>query len=222
MYNLPCWCETYHLLTVLWLNISNQASIDTTLQLQLFSESVSLFFRPVVDTPCSHLPLLSGTQNKRQKSVFCLRSSFVLSDSFTAVEKITNITNSNKTNSNQKKPRRRRSVRPIPISLCLFLPVPSPSSSSHPQLHHAGSLLFLKTSIRVWKGTRLRGWRWDGGGRYVRQRGGEVRGCFCRSFAHSGRCRPDCCPSWGNRAHVTAAGPWMHTCCLSGRSAWDP
>ena len=34
---------------------------------------------------------------------------------------------------------------------------PSPSSSSHPPLHHAGSLVFLKTSARAWKGTRQRG-----------------------------------------------------------------
>lgn len=42
-------------------------------------------------------------------------------------------------------------------SVCLFLSIPSPSSSSHPLLHHTGSLVFLKTSLRAWKGTKTRG-----------------------------------------------------------------
>lgn len=33
------------------------------------------------------------------------------------------------------------------LCVCPFLSVPSPSSSSHPPLHHAGSLVFLKISI---------------------------------------------------------------------------
>ena len=62
------------------------------------------------------------------------------------------------------------------LSRCLSFPlrpIPTPPSSSLPPPHHTGSLAFLKTSIRAWKGTRLRGagtWR-------------ECRGCFCHSSA---------------------------------------
>ncbi|KAA8581784.1 hypothetical protein FQN60_003365 [Etheostoma spectabile] len=64
-----------------------------------------------------------------------------------------------------------RTVTPIPILLFLF--VPSPSSSSHPALHHAGSLVFLKTSIGAWKRDEAEG------GEYV----GGSRGCLCRFSA---------------------------------------
>lgn len=40
--------------------------------------------------------------------------------------------------------------------------------------------------------------------------GGGQRGCLCHSSAC---CRPDCGPSWGNRAYVTLVQPLAHTCC---------
>lgn len=67
-------------------------------------------------------------------------------------------------------------------SLCLSVfssqphpPLPPLVHRSCLLLHHTGSLLFLQTSVRVWKGTRPRGAGTRGG------RGG--RGCFRRSPA---------------------------------------
>ena len=97
----------------------------------------------------------------QSKWKICARTSHVLSLP-PSCQEVTDATNSPKTTT---------CTGPSPpspsIFLCVypFLSVPAPSSSSHPLLHHAGSLVFLKTSTGAWKGTRLRGaGRWAGGG----------------------------------------------------------
>lgn len=98
----------------------------------------------------------------------------------------------------------------VPTSLCVSCVsvISSPFHPPSPPLFHSS---ITQDASPSWKQAshhekgRVVGGQVSGG-----VGGGGQRGCLCHSSAY---CRPDCGPSWGNRAYVTLAQPLAHTCC---------